>query len=122
MATINGVDSLIINSIKSKTEKQVVIETREIKITGDKQDEDKENHHREYSPEDLEDAVEKANKLLQKSGAALCLQIKKTSGENRILLVNMNSKNVVSELSPVKVFQLIKRFDSYKGLAVDRLT
>jgi len=122
LTTLNGVDSLVINSIKTKTQKQVVIKTRQTKVTGDKHDEDKEKHHWGYSRESLKDAVDRANKLLQNSSAYLCLQIMQKNGEIKILLMDMDSKAIISEVPPAKVFQLIKRFDNYKGFAVDRLT
>lgn len=119
MTTINGVDPLVINSIKSKTEKQVIIAARELKITDDKNDEDREKDQGKYPKEDLENMVQKGNQLLDQGGLALYLQLAETDGVMKIQMVEKKSQNIITEISPANVLQLLRKLEKYRGLAID---
>ena len=123
MTSINGIDPIIVNNIKVVTQKPVVIETKKTKVSDnqkDQKDEEKEKRHREPAQQNLITAVEKLNKLLEMNKIPLCFQIINNQGIIKVQLTDADNKNIISEMLPEKVFELLKKFN-ITGFTVDEL-
>jgi uncharacterized FlaG/YvyC family protein len=65
-------------------------------------------------------AVEKLNKLLELDKIPLCFQILNNRGDIKIQLIDANNKNIISEMMPEKVFDLLTKYTT-TGVTVDEL-
>ena len=123
MTSINGIDPITINNIKVLTQKPVVIETKKTKVSDnqkDKKDEEKEKRHSEPPLQNLITVVEKLNKLLELNKIPLCFQIIDNLGVIRVQLIQADNRNIISEMQPEKVFELLVKFNT-TGFAIDEL-
>lgn len=122
MTSIHGVDPIVVNNIKVKTQKPPIIETQKAKVSEDKKgkDQDKEKHHREPSQQNLMTAVEKLNSLLELNKIPLFFQIINNQGVTKVQLIDVDNKNIISEMLPEKVFRLAKEYKT-KGFSIDEL-
>ncbi|NLV21317.1 MAG: hypothetical protein GXY49_04965 [Syntrophomonadaceae bacterium] len=124
MGRINGIDPIIINTIKTPTQKPAVTETRQTKVSQRKKDEEKQEknsrHISPYSLPDLTAAVDRLNQLLAEHKIPLYFQIVTDNPQPGVILVAADNKNVIAELKPARVFELLNRFNT-RGFTVDEL-
>ncbi len=124
MTSIHGVDPIIVNNIKVKTQKSVVIETHKSKVShnqSDKKDQGQDKqHHPQPALQDLVVAVEKLNKLLERNQIKLFFQIVSEPGWVRVQLMEMESGKIISEILPEKVLDLLDKF-STTGFTINEL-
>ncbi len=123
MTSIHGIDPIIVNNIKVQTQKPVVIETKKTKVSDnqkDKKDEEKEKRHSEPPLQNLITAVEKLNKLLELNKIPLCFQIINNQGVIKVQLIDADNKNIIAEMLPEKVFELLMKFNT-TGFTLDEL-
>ncbi len=124
MTSIHGVDPIIVNNIKVQTQKSVVVETQKSKVSDDnkkeKKEQDKEHRHPQPHMQELNIAVEKLNKLLEQNKIKLCFQIVSDRSVIRVQLIEIDSGNIVSEIQPEKVFELLLKFNT-TGFTINEL-
>lgn len=120
MTSINGVDPLIINAIKTKTQKPAIIEAKKVKVSEDQRDEGKGKHRQGYPKKRLKDAVEKLNKILELNKLPLYFQIPINNDAEKVQLLNFDNDNIIAEMDPEKIYQLVTQFNT-KGITVDEL-
>ncbi len=123
MTSINGIDSIVVNNIKALSQRPIVIETKKTKVSDnqkDKREEEKEKRHPEPPLQNLITAVEKLNKLLAVNKITLCFQIINNQGVIKVQLIDADNKNIISEMLPEKVFELLMKFNT-TGFTIDEL-
>lgn len=124
MVRVNGVDPITINTIKTPTQKPAITETRQTKVTQRKKDGEKQEknsrHPSPYSLPDLTAAVARLNQLLADHKIPLFFQIVADNQQLGVQLVAADNKNVIAELKPARVFELVNRFNT-RGFTIDEL-
>lgn len=125
MTSIHGVDPIIVNNIKVKTQKSVVIETHKTKVSDNQkekkdQGQGQEQQHPQPPMQDLMVAVEKLNKLLEQNKIKLCFQIVNQRGKVCVQLIEIDSGNLISEIMPEKILDLLEKF-STTGFTINEL-
>lgn len=124
MTSINGIDPIVVDTIKVQTQKPAIIETQKTKVNQDKKDKEKREkhsqHHQEYSLPSLISAVDKLNKLLEKNKIPLYFQIFNENTGVKVQLMNADNLGIIAVVSPEKVFKLVAEFNT-KGFTIDEL-
>lgn len=124
MSSINGIDPIVVDTIKVQTQKPIVIETQKTKVNQDKKDRDKQESHSQHSAEhqlkSLVTAVNKLNHLLELNKIPLYFQIIDESAGLKVQLINANNQDLIAEMSPEKVLRMVADFNT-KGFTVDEL-
>lgn len=123
MTNINGIDAIVVNNIKALTQRPVVIETKKTKVSDnqkDKKEEEKEKRQPEPPLQNLIIAGEKLNKLLELNNIPLYFQIINNLGVIKVQLIDADNKNIISEMFPEKIFELLMKFNT-TGFTVDEL-
>lgn len=123
MTSINGVDPIIVDTIKIQTQKPAVLETQKTKIDRDKKNRDKNQNNsqnkREYPQHSLLAAIDKLNKLLEKNKIPLYFQILDENSDI-IWLINAQTQAPITKVTPEKIFKLVTEF-STRGFTIDEL-
>ncbi|MEA4924174.1 MAG: flagellar protein FlaG [Syntrophomonadaceae bacterium] len=124
MTSINGVDPIVVDTIKVQTQKPAIVETKKTKIDHDKKnrDKNKDNYQnkKEYPQHGLPAAIDKLNKLLEENKIPLYFQILDENPDIVILLINAETKESITQVPPEKIFKLVSAF-STKGFTLDEL-
>jgi len=123
LTNINGIDAIVVNNIKALTQRPVVIETKKTKVSDnqkDKKEEEKEKRQPEPPLQNLIIAGEKLNKLLELNNIPLYFQIINNLGVIKVQLIDADNKNIISEMFPEKIFELLMKFNT-TGFTVDEL-
>ena len=120
MTSINGIDSIVVNTIKVQTQKPKIIEAKKVKISEDQKDEEKEKRHQGHSNQRLIAAVEKLNKILEQNKLPLYGQIITNNEVVKVQLINVNNENIIAEMFPERIYKLVTEFNT-KGFTVDEL-
>lgn len=123
MSSINGVDSLIINAIRAKTEKKVVTGTEKLKVTSDKHDEDREKQQPQQKRPNIKKAIRQLNAMLKENQVPLQFQIIEMPNQkqDQIRLVDSNNKVIFTDVPYSKIYLLIHQLENLKGFTVDHL-
>jgi len=61
LTSINGIDPIVVDTIKVQTQKPIIIETQKTKVNQDKKDKEKKEKHSQHSLPSLIAAVDKLN-------------------------------------------------------------
>ena len=123
MTTINGIDPIVVNNIKVRTQKPAIIETQKTKVsdeTTDQKDKDNREHSSDQSPQRLIRAVDRLNGLLEQHKIPLYFEILDGKSGVKIQLMDAASHDLITEVSPQKVLRLAAEFNP-KGFTVDEL-
>jgi uncharacterized FlaG/YvyC family protein len=124
LTSINGVDPVVVDTIKIRTQRPAIVETQKTKINQDKKDKNRQEKHSQHQEEyfliDLMDAVDKLNKLLANNNIQIYFQITNENNIVKIQLINADNQNLITVVSPEKVIRLVNEF-SIKGFTIDEL-
>lgn len=122
MVKIDGIDPMVVDFIKDKTQKKIVIETEKIKITGDKNEEEKERRYKRAfkNIKELKAIVESLNDQFKKRNAPVRLGIINTPSGFSIQVMDIKRDQVISVIGPEKLLELIKNMNKPGGVMVDR--
>ena len=125
LASINGVDPIVVNNIKVKTQKSVVIETHKTKVSEDKKEKKRQDQGREQPRslppmQELLAAVDKLNELLQRNKIKLCFQLINEQGNITVKLIEIDSGNLISEIMPERILELLEKFTT-TGFTINEL-
>jgi uncharacterized FlaG/YvyC family protein len=123
LTSINGVDPVIVNIVKTPTQKPALIETQKIKISDDKKgrkDKQEQKDSARHPKQELAAAIDKINKLLEVNQISLYFQIVNNENHIRVQLISLKDKNIVVEMLPEKVINLAAEFHT-KGFTIDNL-
>jgi len=122
LSSINGIDTLVLNTIRAKTEKSTVTGTERAKVTGDKNKEDNPSNNFQRRSKNLKAAVKKLNKLLKSHKAPFLFQFVNTENSFTIQVVDLENNIIFAQVPPEKVFNLLDKLnDISKGFTIDRL-
>jgi len=120
LTSINGIDSIVVDTIKVQTQKPKIIEAKKVKISEDQKDEEKEKRHQGHSNQRLMAAVEKLNRALEINKLPLCFQIITNNELLKIQLINVKNENIIAEMFSERIYKLVTEFNT-KGFTVDEL-
>lgn|GEM_PF-1221034 len=124
MSSINGIDPIVVDTIKVQTQKQVVLETQKTKISDkseERKDQPRENSKNSTDQmQSLLGAVEALNNLLKQSDIPLYLKVSQTKEEIKVRLISSVTQETVAEISPEKVLRMLREFNT-RGFALDEL-
>lgn len=123
MTVINGIDPIVVDNIKIQTQKPRIIETQKTKVNDNQKNREgaeKEKRRSQAPQQNLIDAVEQLNKLLESFKVPLCLQIINNRGITKIQLIDVEHKRLITEMMPEKVFALLKKSNT-TGFTLDEL-
>jgi uncharacterized FlaG/YvyC family protein len=125
MSSLNGIDPIIVDTIKIQTQKQMVNETKKSKISKDKQERQgypQENDASGANPrKDLPAAINRLNQLLEENDIPLFFQINpEKKATKTVQLISYHSQEVIKEFYPEQVFKMLKEF-SIRGFTINEL-
>jgi FlaG protein. len=124
LSSINGIDPIVVDTIKVQTQKQVVLETQKTKISDkseERKDQPRENSKNSTDQmQSLLGAVEALNNLLKQSDIPLYLKVSQTKEEIKVRLISSVTQETVAEISPEKVLRMLREFNT-RGFALDEL-
>lgn len=123
MSSINGVDPIVVDTIKVPTQKQVIVETQKTKVNDNQKDKGKrrdQGKNPEEERKNLLAAIETLNNQLQQNDIPLYLKIDQTNQEIRVLLINTENQELIAEIHPAKVFNMVREFN-IRGFTLDEL-
>ena len=117
MIKIPGSDPVIISQIHSQTAKGVVQETRQMKITREKE---REGRRQEYK-EKLAKSIRKLNQATQVLDSPLRFEMVEKKGAWLVQIIDGPSNRLLREVSPEKVMDVAGRLQKVLGILVDEL-
>lgn len=124
MSSLNGIDPIIVDTIKIQTQKQMVNETKKSKISKDKQERQgypQENDASANPRKDLPAAINRLNQLLEENDVPLFFQPNPEKKETKtVQLLSYHSREVIKEFYPEQVFKMLKEF-SIRGFTINEL-
>lgn len=124
MTSIHGVDPIVVNNIKVKTQKSVVIETHKTKVNDNqKEKKGQEQDRRQHSPSSMQEllvAVEELNRMLARQQIKLFFQIVRQGKTIIIQLTEMDSGRIVAEIMPERIQELLTKFNT-TGFTINEL-
>lgn len=125
---ITGVDPLLpIQSIKPREEgRQFNVETREKASNKPSEKQGQDNlklftQQHDISKEKLEQAIEQANDTMRTYNRNLNFQLHKASGEWLVQVVNSETEEVIREIPPEWLLDIVAYFRDMVGVLVDEL-
>ncbi len=118
---INGVDNLVVDRIKQRTQKKVVIESEKTKITEDKHKEDQKEkkQKRKQKDSELEKNVQKINKLLQDNNKPIYFKITYVFEKTKVEIINKEKNKTMFVINPEKVYEILERLKKREGFIID---
>lgn len=119
MVKIHGVDPIVMDRIKERTQKEIVYQPEKTKVTADKNSEEKGRKEQKHNKKSLEEVVSRLNKLLEEEKAPLRFQIIVRDEKLKVQLLNIEENKVVSEVFPEKIFKLVRNPKEFSGFVVD---
>lgn len=124
MGSIDGINPVILDSIKVTAQKPAINKPQRSKVSEEKKDRDKEGRQSQAKLSAdlsrLEKAVDKLNQLLVINKIPLYFQI---AGENagiKVKLISADHQQVISQLSPERILEMAVSLDT-RGFTVDEL-
>ena len=120
MTSINGIDSIVVDTIKVQTQKPKITEAKKAKISEDQKDEEKGKRHQGHSNQRLMAAVEKLNKILELNKLPIYGQIITNNELVKVQLININNDNIIAVIFPERIYKLVTELNT-KGFTVDEL-
>lgn len=116
---VPGIDPITMNRVQERTQKQIVQETQQSKIS------EKEHQGRERrQPRDrqeLEKAVRKLNRAVAAMEKPLQFNLVEKQGKLMIQIIDTFRKRLLKEVQPEKVFAIALRAEEILGILVDEL-
>lgn len=119
MVKIHGVDPIVMDRIKERTQKEIVFQPEKTKVTADKNNEEKGRKKQKHNKKSLEEVVSRLNKLLEEEKAPLRFQIIVRDEKLKVQLLNIEENKVVSEVFPEKIYKLVRNPKEFSGFVVD---
>lgn len=123
MTSINGVDPIILNIVKTPTQKPALIETQKTKISDDQKGrKNKQNQEdsAKHPQQRLAAAIDKLNKLLEINQISLYFQYVNNDNPISVQLISLKDGGLIADMSPEKVIKLAEEFHT-QGFTIDNL-
>ncbi|MBS3898519.1 MAG: flagellar protein FlaG [Dethiobacter sp.] len=117
---VQGVDPVIMSRIQEKVKKQLVQESRQVEFAEDRQN----SHEQERETpnrDELAAAVQKLNKTADSLGINLLFVLLEDDAP-RIFALNRTTQELIHQLSPAKVQEMLTEMKSFVGMMVDQLS
>lgn len=123
LTSIHGVDPIVVNNIKVKTQKSVVIETHKTKVNDnqkEKKEQGKDQQQRSASMPELLAEIEELNRMLARNSINLFFQLEKQGKAIIVQLTEMESGKIVAEIMPERIHELLLKFTT-TGFTINEL-
>ncbi|MGI6413498.1 MAG: flagellar protein FlaG [Syntrophomonadaceae bacterium] len=117
MTIINGVDTRIVNTIKQKTQKQLVMESGQTKIIGDRQEDSKREPRKGPNPERMRFLLDALNRKMKENNTPICFKLVKDRDGSRIQVIDTGNNLVIKELAPEMLLEMV---DNPGGLTLNQ--
>jgi len=116
---IPGLDPIILHNVKEQTQKQIVHDTKNLKVTEHEQRNRGRQWKKEGSRKELENFLEELNTELEKAGKPIRLYMVEENGLWRVQVIDVSTGKVLQYLSPQRAGALLGRSIHSVGLFVD---
>lgn len=121
---VDGIDPLKLNKIHEQTQKSVVQESQRQDPRQKQQDkvlgkEQKVGEWERSYMEDLQDAVEKVNITAETFNVSLRFRIHEESERIMVQVINLENNEVIKEIPPEKILNVVAQIQNIIGLFID---
>lgn len=121
---VDGIDPLQLNKIHEQTQKSVVQESQRQDPRQKQQDkvlgkEQKVGEWERSYMEDLQDAVEKVNITAETFNVSLRFRIHEESERIMVQVINLENNEVIKEIPPEKILNVVAQIQNIIGLFID---
>lgn len=117
---IPGIDPVILQNVKERTRKQIVHDTRQLKITDGEPKERGKQWLKQGSKEELALFLEELNKELEKEKRPIRLYLVEEEGRWLVQVVEAATGKILQRLSLRQASHLLTRASSDKGFLLDQ--
>lgn len=119
LTKIPGIDPTILQTVKERTAKQVVHNTKNLKVTDHEKKDRGRQWKKEGKKEELVFFLEELNKELEELEKPIRLQLIEEKGFWQVQVVDISSGKVLQKLSPQVAGYLLGRSLHSSGLLID---
>lgn len=115
---IESMDAVVLQSVRTKNS-DYNTDTKEIKniANTDKQKNEEKEHY--ISEKAVVDAIEKANKALVMTKTQLEFSIHEKTKEIMVKVIDANTKEIIREIPPEKILDMVAKMLELSGILVD---
>ncbi|WP_338827788.1 flagellar protein FlaG [Neomoorella thermoacetica] len=114
---VEGVDPLILNQIQNQTVNTQVQQTRGIKVTTDRKQQEGQQHQQR----DLHQAVEQLNKAADTFNVEIRFKVDNENNELYVYVIDTSKGEIIRRIPPENVLDVASRMERMVGLILDTL-
>lgn len=117
---IQGVDALILNKVQEQTQKPAVQELKKSKVENRYDNQDERNNQQAGNGHQLDDSVKQLNKAAEALNVELKFEVHKDTHRVVVKVIDKAKNEVIREIPPEKIVDMVSQMQHMIGLFVDQ--
>ncbi|MHB1126194.1 MAG: flagellar protein FlaG [Bacillota bacterium] len=116
-----GIDPIVLNEIRNQTAQKQIQESRQVKVTAEKKEREKQGKREQPSKRTLEESIKLLNQAMVDTGRALRFQPVKRDETMLIQIWDTSRNQVVREVPAELVLVMVNRIKDMLGMLMDEM-